>query len=130
MDDNYFLHENYKNLLPKKSKTAIPEDVFLFVVYYAFSQIHSQDFTQRSAAVICLRDFIRHSKKCDPELFRATVDNHIADIISRGLASTNDRVQLEFIELLTECVDPANGGSLGNQCPDVAKLNDQVRTVF
>ena len=89
MDDNYFLHENYKKLLPKKSKTAIPEDVFLFVVYYAFSQIHSQDFTQRSAAVICLRDFIRHSKKCDPELFRVTVDNHIADIISRGLASTN-----------------------------------------
>ena len=89
MDDN-FLHESYKKLLPKKSKTAIPEDVFLFVVYYAFSQIHSQDFTQRSAAVICLRDFIRHSKKCDPELFRVTVDNHIADIISRGLASTND----------------------------------------
>ena len=106
MDDN-FLHENYKKLLPKKSKTAIPEDVFLFVVYYAFSQIHSQDFTQRSAAVICLRDFIRHSKKCDPELFRATVDNHIADIISRGLASTNDRVQLEFIELLTECATNA-----------------------
>ena len=123
LDDN-FLHESYKKLMPKKK--AIAPDVFLFVVYFGFSQIHSSDFTQRSAAVLCLRDFIRHAKKTNPDEFRVVVDGHISDIVSRGFTTLNDRVQFEFIEMFTECLDQ-DTGNFGTKCTDLAKLNDEVR---
>ena len=54
------------------------------------------------------------------------VDGHISDIISRGFTTLNDRVQFEFIEMFTECLDQ-DTGNFGTKCTDLAKLNDEVR---
>jgi len=53
--DDKFLHESYKKLLPTSNnkKQATNPELLLFVTTFSFSQvIHSQDFTQSSAAVL------------------------------------------------------------------------------
>ena len=119
LDDN-FLHGGYQALIPKKKK-EMQQDVFLFVLYYAAAQIYSLDFTQRSAAVLCLRDIIRHAKKSDMDSFRSLVDDHVVNIVSRGFQSRSDRVQCEFIDIFLECLDENQAfGTI----TDVAKLAD------
>ena len=118
MDDN-FLHGKYQKLIKVddiRQSNCLPEQQFLFLFHFAASEIHNEDFSQRAAAVLCLRNIIRNKKKqmlsnnegetinSKKEHFVRLVDKVMLPIISKGLESTNDRIQGEFMEVLLECI--------------------------
>ena len=133
-DDN-FLHGSYQKLgtsVSKGKKQCFTEQHFLFLFHYAASEIYNQDFSQRSAAVLCLRDIIRNKKliseqaNCEDEAkeFINLVDKIMLPIISKGLQNINDRIQAEFMGVLQECIitDTANKKSYLGSIQDVDQL--------
>ena len=134
-DDN-FLHGNYQKLAKSKKNgksQVLSEQHFLFLFHYAASEIYNQDFSQRSAAVLCLRDIIRN-KKMFSEIeenrenevgeFVKLVDKVMLPIISKGLQNTNDRIQAEFMGILQECIitDVMSNKSFLGSIQDVDQL--------
>lgn len=109
----------------------------MFLFHFAASEIYNQDFSQRAAAVLCLREIIRNRK---PKLMSKVevdedeakekteyiklVDKIMLPVISKGLQSTNDRIQAEFMEILIECIvtDEESNTSFLGSIQDVGQL--------
>ena len=150
LDDN-FLHGIYQPLTEDSSEisnASFSEQLFLFLFHFAASEIYNQDFSQRSAAVLCLRDIIRKKKiknnsndeqegqSIQNSEFAKLVDKVLLPVISKGLQSNNDRIQAEFMEILLECIvtcKESNTSFLGS-IHDVEKLmsslNDDQESNF
>ena len=119
LDDN-FLHGNVQSLTELDAEGKVPilhEQTFLFLFHFAASEIYSQDFSTRAAAVLCLRDVLKNRKKqvlfsnCvkkddgeEKAEYVKLVDKILLPVISKGMQSLNDRIQAEFMEILLQCI--------------------------
>lgn len=88
---------------------------FLWCYHFASSEIvlSENEFAERNAAGMCVRDLIRRAKDgLTAEQFHEVADSDILPVISKGLMAKHDRVQGEFIQILTEAI--ADDGRLGS----------------
>lgn len=111
LNDNLLLHEEYKKLFSSKFTLVN----FLFMFHYAASEVvlSESEFAERNAAGDCLRDVIKMAKKnLSLEDYKTMVDEDIVPVLSKGLMATHDRVQGEFIQVLTTAL--TSDGHLGS----------------
>ncbi len=106
LNDNFLLQEEYKNL-------DFDLRTFLFTFHFAASEVvHSgADFAERNAAGSCLRHVVQRAKG-HFDNFKEIVDAEVIPVLTKGLMSKMDRVQGEFIQVLTSCL--SSEGHLGS----------------
>ena len=83
--------------------------------HFASSEIvlSESEFAERNAAGVCVRDLIQQAKKqLSIEKFREVTDSELVPVISKGLMAKHDRVQAEFIQILTGTI--TEDGCLGS----------------
>lgn len=100
LNDNLLLNEEYKKLFCGQFQLVN----FLFMFHYAASEVvlSESEFAERNAAGDCLRDVIKKAKKnLSLEDYKSLVDDDVLPVLSKGLMATHDRVQGEFIQVLT-----------------------------
>ena len=88
---------------------------FLWMYHFASSEIvlSESEFAERNAAGVCVRDLIQQAKKqLSIEKFREITDSELVPVISKGLMAKHDRVQAEFIQILTGTI--TEDGCLGS----------------
>ena len=88
---------------------------FLWLYHFASSEIvlSESEFAERNAAGVCVRDLIQQAKnRLSIEKFREITDSELVPVISKGLMAKHDRVQAEFIQILTGTI--TEDGCLGS----------------
>ena len=110
---------NEKSKLKKVSFLFFAEDFnlnnFLWMYHFASSEIvlSESEFAERNAAGVCVRDLIQQAKnQLSIEKFREITDSELVPVISKGLMAKHDRVQAEFIQILTGTI--TDDGCLGS----------------
>ena len=117
LNDNLLLNEEYKKLFEDWNLVN-----FLYIFHFSTSEVilSQAEFAERNAAATCLRTIVRIAKeKLSLEEYKKVVDSDIIPALSKGLMAKYDRVQAEFILVLTEAM--TEDGHLGecNRKPDL-----------
>ena len=110
LNDNLLLQEEYKKFFDHWHMVN-----FLYIFHFAASEVilSHAEFAERNAAATCLRTIVRMAKeKLDTEEYIKLVDTNIVPALGKGLMSKFDRVQSEFILVLTESM--TENGHLGS----------------
>lgn len=83
------------------------------------------DFAERNAGATAVRDIIRMAKATlDPEVYHKVCDGDLIPVFTKGLMIKHDRVQAEFIQILTEAM--TDDGRLGTHT-DLKNLQNVSR---
>ena len=108
LNDNLLIQEEYKKLFDNWSQKN-----FLFMFHFASSEVilSENDFAERNSGATCLRYLVRKAQKFAQD-YEKICNEEILPVLSKGLMAKNDRVQGEFIGVLTESL--TEEGHLGS----------------
>ena len=113
LNDNLLLQEEYKKLFDGQEQWQMVN--FLYIFHFAASEVmlSQAEFAERNAAATCLRTIVRLAKdNLDTEEYKKLVDTDMIPALGKGLMAKYDRVQAEFILVLTEAM--TEDGHLGS----------------